>query len=201
MCLRHCFISFKLPQPFFGHRLWTNITTFYGADSRMAQDVYANEERSARLWIPGLSPFPQAPGPAGLARTCLESQQCTPTEVIYYLFPSYLFVSVSWNLPVKDGACVTTSRGNNSHLFLTNNVGDWPNHVSGEEVGCWGPKVWTRKCLTPSHYRTLWHLPNFFVIPFFFWWGFCCVGRLLRQPERQLFIQRETFPTLSSLSM
>lgn len=95
MCLRHGFISFKLPQPFFGHCLWTNVTTFYGADGRMAQDVYANEERSARLWIPRLSPFPQAPGPAGLARTCLESQQCTPTEVIYYLFPSYLFVSVS----------------------------------------------------------------------------------------------------------
>lgn len=67
----------------------------------MVQDVYGNEERKARLWIPGLSPFPQAPGPAGLARTCLGSHQCTLTEIIYYLFPSYLFVSVSWNLPAE----------------------------------------------------------------------------------------------------
>lgn len=32
-------------------------------------------------------------------------------------------------------------------------------------VGCWGLRSRTRKCLTPSYFGTLWHAPNFSLLP------------------------------------
>lgn len=169
--LRHClqtsnffshFQSSSNPQT--DSTLRTKVAMFCGLYGGLAQDLYVNEDRQVLDFR--TEPFP---GPWSCRlRGCMSRVTPMHLDRGYLLRTPYscLFVSVSWNLPVKGGSHGPMSRGNNSHLFLTNNVGDWPYYVPSEGVGSWGPKDWTRKCLTPSHYRTPWHLPIFYFLIF-----------------------------------
>lgn len=122
----------------------------------------------------------QGPGTAGWENACLESPQCTLTEVIYYILHRATYLFLCHEICLWKGAHVCPwTEGTILICFLTNNVGDWPYRVPSEGVGSWRPKGWTRKCLTPSHYRTHFgtYLFYLFILPCpLFLWGFCCWG-------------------------
>lgn len=138
-----CFINFKFLQLFSNpptdSYFRTNVATFCGPYGGMAQDLYVSEERKPRLWISGLSPFPRLVLHAGWENACLESHQCTLTEVIYCVLPRTTYLFLCHEICLWKGAHVCPwAEGTILICFLTNNVGDWPYCVPSEGVGTWG---------------------------------------------------------------
>lgn len=129
-------------------------------------------------------------GAAGWVRWCLKSHPHTQQVVHYPLHSCCLF-------------CVTkpfcerrfTCEQREQSLFVLwemrqvidlDKVSLVGNQWCEPGWGARGLQARTRKYLTPSHFRTLWHTPNlflYFLSCLLFLWGFCCRGDYVDSPS------------------